>query len=381
VVAGIVAVALVAIWLMGRSDDGGSDGTDGQPATQRTLVLALASEDRDVVGAALLGTDGEQSSALLVPSKLLVDVAGGGRVPVAGSLATSDAAPGQALEDLLDVRVDGTWVLTTDGLAQLVDGLGGVVVDVTTSVTAGAVAVPEGQDQKLSGAQAAAYATHLGAGEPEPARSARLSQVLTALFAAMPEGRDDVQTQLDELADTSRSTLSPAELSARLADLAATQRSGDLGAAVLPVKEISTGGDQTMYGLDGAEATSVVEARFAGAQRPGGEDAVRVLVQNGVGTPGLGEQARHLLVDAGMRFVSGGNAATLGREKTVVAIPTDGQRDRDRAAAVAKALGLPDDVIAVGKDQPTLADVVVVLGEDFAAKVTSTAPATATTSP
>jgi hypothetical protein len=106
-----------------------------------------------------------------------------------------------------------------------------------------------------------------------------------------------------------------------------------------------------------------------------------VLVQNGVGTPGLGEQARHLLVDAGMRFVSGGNAATLGRDKTVVAIPSDGQRDRERGAAVAKALGLPDDAIAVGKDQPTLADVVVVLGEDFAAKVSSTTPAGATASP
>ncbi len=381
VVAALVAVAAIAIWLIGRGDDGGSGATEGQPPSQRTVLLALADEERDVLGAALLGTDGKQSSALLVPSQLLVDVAGGGRVPVRDFLDTGDSAPGQALEDLLDVRVDGTWVLSTQGLAGLVDGLGGIVVDVTTSVTSGQVAVPQGQGQKLTGAQAVAYATYLGRGEPEPVRAARTSQVLTGLLGAMPDSAGEVGTRLDALGATSRSTLSTPDLAARLADLVKTQRAGDLGATVLPVKEISAGGDQTIYGLDAAEAASVVESRFAGAQRPGGEDVVRVLVQNGVGTPGLGEQARDRLVDAGMRFVSGGNAATLGREKTVVAIPSDGQRDRERAAAVAKALGLPDDVIAVGKDQPTLADVVVVLGEDFAAKVSSTTPAGATTSP
>ena len=366
VAVGVVAVVAVLAWQAREPEGSAQQGPTGA-ASQRTLAMGLTDDAGKVSGAALLGTDGSTSSALLIPSRLLVDVAGGGRVPVADSLTTGDAALGQSVEDALDVRVDGTWVLSSDGLRDLVDELGGIAMDVETSVSTETVAIPAGPGQRLDGLQAVTYATFLGPDEPETARSARLSQVIGAVLAVLPQEPGEVESLLLGLADGSRVTQDVADVGEVLVQLASTAVAGSFGATVLPVQEIATGGDQVVYGLDDAELGAVLESRFAGALRPGSEDAVRVLVQNGVGTPGLGEQARERLVEAGFRYLGGGNATTLGRETTVVAIATDSQRDRDRGAAVADALGLSPDVVAVGRDAPTLADVVVVLGEDFAA--------------
>jgi hypothetical protein len=91
-----------------------------------------------------------------------------------------------------------------------------------------------------------------------------------------------------------------------------------------------------------------------------------VLVQNGVGAPGLGDDARSRLVDEGFRFVGGGNAELLGRQTSAVLVPSSSASDRELGLAVAAALGLPAEVVAVGQEAPTTAEVVVVLGADFA---------------
>ena len=52
-----------------------------------------------------------------------------------------------------------------------------------------------------------------------------------------------------------------------------------------------------------------------------GGDQITVLVQNGVGTPGLEQDAGDLLRDAGYEFLNGGNANEFGREETVVLVP------------------------------------------------------------
>ncbi|WP_461024640.1 LCP family protein, partial [Thalassiella azotivora] len=338
----------------------------GGGATQRTFVMALTDPASGVVGAALVGTDGRTTSALLMPSRLLVDVAGGGRVPLGDALATGDAAVGQSVEDALDVRVDGTWVLTTDGLQELVNALGGVAVDVPAAVTTDSVTIPAGNGQRLDGVQAVAYATYLAPEEAETARSARLSQVLTGLLSYLPSAVSDVEGLLLSLGENSRSTQPVEVLAEVLVEVKQTLTSNQYGATVLPVQEISTGDENVIYGIDEAEAGPVLQTRFSGALRPGGPDAVRVLVQNGVGSPGLGDRARDRLVEAGFRYVGGGNATSLGRDTSVVAVASDSPEDREDGLAVAEALGLPAEVVAVGRDAPTLADVVVVLGQDFA---------------
>lgn len=362
VVAGLVLTVL-ALTRGGTEEP--PDVVTGPPASTATALLTLEQEGR-LTGASVLSVGEQETAALLVPSRLVVDVAGGGRVPLAESVAVSDDAPGNAVADALDLRVDGTWVLTAEGMSQLVDDLGGVDVEVDTEVRAGDVLLVPGAEQRLTGVQAGAYATYLGDGEAEALRLARQDRVLTAIFAALPPDAGGVQELLDALGEGSRTTLPDGWLAEMLAGAAAHVRDGAYGASVLPVTEIATGGDETLYGLDDAAAAEVLDSRFAGAQRDDSQAAVRVLVQNGVGVPGLGDDARTRLVEAGFRFVGGGNAASLGRERSVVLVPSDSTADRDAGLAVAEALGLPADVVAVGQEAPTTADVIVVLGADFA---------------
>lgn len=367
VVAGVVVLAVVAVVLVlvGRDDapEAGREAT-GEAATS-TVLVALA-QDGELTGASLVAVGPGETSALLVPSRLVVDVAGAGRVPLAEALAVSGSAAGDAVADALDVRVDGTWLLTADGLAALVDAVGGVAVEVDEPVRVGDVVLEPGSAQQLTGAQAAALATTLAPDEAEAARLARQEAVLSAALEALPDDPAEVEELLTSLGDASTTTFAPDRLAQLLVEASEALADGSYGATVLPVDEIATGGDEVLYGVDDEAAAELLASRFADVQRAGAADAVRVLVQNGAGTPGLGDAARDRLVEEGFRFVGGGNAATLGRPTSSVLVPSGGQADREVGLAVAEALGLPPDVVAVGQEAPTAADVVVVLGEDFA---------------
>jgi hypothetical protein len=92
---------------------------------------------------------------------------------------------------------------------------------------------------------------------------------------------------------------------------------------------------------------------------------VRVLVQNGVGTPGLGETTRKRLIAAGLTYVNGGNAAQFGYAKSVVLIPDASTQSRREGADVAAALRLPPSSLRIAAQGQTIADVVVVVGADY----------------
>lgn len=363
----LVGALVAAVVLLGRDPAPGGTDDAGAAGPTDTLLATLADRGR-VTGAALLSVGEEETAALLVPSRLLVDVAGGGRAALAEALSVSDDAPADAVADALDVRVDLGWVLDAAGLAALVDAVGGVVVDVDADVRTAEVSLAAGLRQRLDGRQAAAYATHLAAAEAEAARLARQEEVLTALVAGLPDDVGQVEEVLAAVGPLSRpvggDTRAVAGLLVRVADH--LERDGGYGASVLPVREIATGGDEVLYGLADAEAAEVLAARFAGARRSGTGETVRVLVQNGAGTPGLEDLARERLVEAGFRFVGGGNAAVLGRRTSAVLVPQDTPRLREAGLGVVEALGLPQDVLAAGREAPTTADVIVVLGTDFA---------------
>jgi hypothetical protein len=361
-VLGVVA----AVALLGRDGEPGDGAGGAAGATAARTALVSFEDGGAVVAACVLSVTDDATAGLLVPSRLLVDVAGGGRVPLAEAAALGAGAPGKAVADALDLRVDGTWVLARDDLAGLVDSVGGVVVDVDTEVRADEVAVAAGPGQRLTGTQAVAFSATLGEQEAEAGRLARFDQVLAGLLRGLPVTGGEVQTVLTR-AGAADSTLPAGDLSSLLAAAAEHARAGTYGASVLPVTEISAGGDEVLYGLDADAAADVVRSRFAEARRQGAGEAPRVLVQNGVGTPGLADRARDRLVAAGFRFVGGGNASTLGRQESAVLVPRDGRDQRELATAVAEALGLPETAIAVGREAPTTADVVVVLGADFAA--------------
>ncbi|KQX68857.1 LytR C-terminal domain-containing protein [Angustibacter sp. Root456] len=341
--------------------------------SQQVVALAIA-RDGQLTGVSLLAAGREDGDAqqVLVPSRLLLDVPGAGRMPVAQSLAPGASAPGAAIADALEIKLAGTWVLDAAQLATLVDGLGGLTVDVDVDVPASAregaaLLASAGAGQHLGGTQAAAYATLLVGDEPEAARLARQERVVTALLAALPTDAAQRRAMVVGLAGAPHGALLARvlDVTGALHDPAARQA---LGSTVVPVHEIDTGGAVSAYGLDSAAAATMVQARLAGAAiavPPGGR--LRVLVQNGDGAPGLGDAARSKLVAAGLKYLGGGNVDGFGVRQTMVLLPDASSTSRARGMVVTRALGLPDSALRISDSSPTVADVVVVLGHDFKA--------------
>ncbi|MGL5857321.1 MAG: LCP family protein [Angustibacter sp.] len=369
----LALVAAAAGWAVLRS--AGQAPESNRPAStsaapQRLLAVVLSAE-RQVTGVSLLAAGPGGAQHILVPSRLLLDVPGAGRMPLSQALAVGAQAPTAAVADALGVRVAGSWQLDSDALAALVDAVGGVDVDVDVDVPASrskgaAILVPAGDGQKLEGELAARYAELLLDEEPETSRSARQERVLTAVLAALPVDAGARRTLLARLPDAPRG---PAldlvvALTGQLRDVA---ESGALPATGVPVREIDAGGAEVAYGLQTDAVRKLTQDRLAGAAiaEPAG-GRLRVLVRNGVGAPGLGEQARTRLVAAGLQYVGGGNVAGFGVRTTVVLIPDAGSQQRIRALRVATALGLDARALRTTEQLPSVADVVVVLGRDFA---------------
>jgi hypothetical protein len=132
------------------------------------------------------------------------------------------------------------------------------------------------------------------------------------------------------------------------------------------VTEIDTGSEVTSYGIDSGQVSAMMRSLFPAAlQEDAGGEVLRVLVENGVGTPGLVEAARARLVEDGFRFVNGGNAAEFGFEQSAVIIPDGTEQNIRRGQRVAASLGLPDSSVTTSDRGQTVADVIVILGQDF----------------
>jgi hypothetical protein len=291
-----------------------------------------------------------------------------GDTALIGGLGT----PGDALGITLDVLVDGTWRLTPDGLEALVDAVGPITVDVDVEVMgrspsgAPVVVLPAGPNQQVDGAAAVAFASYRAPGEPEEARLARFSQVLSEVLSELPASTTDVTAALDALGPESRATLSRAQLADVLVALGDVDRADDLRMQALPVTPIETGGPVPAYALDETQWASIRSTALAGSlppQQPGGE--VRVLVENGVGTPGIEQDAARMLRRAGFVFVNGGNANRFDYARTVVLIPDASQEQRDLGASVASALGVPASAVKLSPAGQQVAEVIVIIGADF----------------
>ena len=302
----------------------------------------------------------------LIPPQVLVNVPGSGSLPLGRALSSVPAQTSRdALSDLVGVIVDDGWILTVPGLTALVDGLGGVTVEVDVAVVQGQDVLLNPGAQRLDGARAAALLTYLAPGELEQARLARIQEVLDGLLDVLPATPAELAVVLQGLADGSLTSLPPPELAAFLLGLAEDDDGGKLQYDVLPVVPIDPGGGVTAFRLDTDKVPGLVDRLFAGSVPFGvREQGNRVLVLNGVGTPGLGESVRRKLVPAGFVFVGSRNAPSFGVATTQILVPaatTEAQALGQRAAA---ALGVPPTSVAT-QEFGTVADLVVLVGADF----------------
>jgi len=335
----------------------------------------LAEPGRPATSGVLLVADPVASSAdgILVPSQLLVSGPTPEGLPFGGTvLMGSPSAPGDALANGLNVIVDGTWQVSSPQLSALVDGVGGVLVDVDVDVLTPKsdgpqkVVVAAGPQQLLTGAQAVAFAQYLAPGEPEEARLARFSQVVDQLSRRLPDNQADVQALLTQTKAASQTTGTPAELAGFLVVFGKVSRQGQAEFEVIPTTPLETGGPRQLYDLDPVGVERLRQTVLAGSVPTGASgENIKVLVQNGVGTPGLVLDAGSLLSADGYTFVNGGNANSFANDKSDVLIPDSSPASVQLGQAVAKTLGLPPSSVQVTDQGSSVADVIVILGADF----------------
>jgi hypothetical protein len=368
VVVVVIVGVLLVLWLAGRGDDTPAASEVGR--TEQTVTMTLATADGPATSGALMINDPNNGSAasVLIPSRLFVQGPTPDDVPFAETVLLGDnGAPGTALADTLDVIVDDTWQVSDQMLEELVNGVDGVLVDVDADVLDGrTIVVRAGDAQLLNGSEAVAFATYLGNGEVEEARLARFSQVLDQMMQRLPTNRDALIALLTEVTSTGRSTLSVEALADFALQYGEVSRGGDAAYQTLPVNVVETGGPNPALVVDDEGLARLKSGLLADSLPPdAGGDQVTVLVQNGVGKPGLEQDAGDLLRDAGYDFLNDGNANEFGHEETIVLVPDSATASVTLGESVAETLGVPDSAVQVSDQGSSLADVIVILGKDF----------------
>ncbi|MBK5306604.1 MAG: LCP family protein [Frankiaceae bacterium] len=373
-VSGAVALAVVLVasgtFLLKRGDDSPGKPTAKQTRTQTTLLFQVQGESGDAIATALLAhdaaVDNQSGAAVLIPSQVIVTVPGTGTLQLGRALKTVPPDRSRsAVGDLLGVTVDGGWVVDVPTLSRLVDQLGGVLVDVDVPVLAARTVVLNPGSQRLDGERATTFVRYLAPGEQEQSRLARLQELLDGLLAALPRSTSQVSTLLSGLGARSIASEPAPKLASFLVGLAADGRSDALQYDTLPVVAIDPGDGVTSFRID-ADATRSLVDRLLAQSVPAGarQTGNRVLVLNGVGTPGIGDKVRSQLVPAGFVFVASRNNASFGVQKTRVLVKEATSEAQALGERVAKALGVPLDSVQTS-EIGTIADVVVVVGADY----------------
>jgi hypothetical protein len=341
--------------------------------TQRTLLLEVTGADGAGRAAALLAYDPTPRAALvLIPPHTLADVAGLGNVVLASAVRLG--GPGvarEAVSDLMGVLVDQDWTLTSETFAVLVDRVGGVVVDVDTDVVVpgrggtSTILVRAGSQQRLDGATALAYATYVAKGQDEITFQARFQAVLDAVVSALPADDGSIAATLGSLGPGSRLSWRPADLAAFLQGVRAARAADRYEPQVLPVSAIETGSGSVSFGIKVDEVGQLVRTQLADSlppNRASGDN--RVLILNGVGTPGLGADIARKLRDE-FQVVGTRNKQPFGVRESVVVVFDSSDPSLAKARRVAALLGLPAGAVRIGTQTQSVADVIVVVGSDY----------------
>jgi anionic cell wall polymer biosynthesis LytR-Cps2A-Psr (LCP) family protein len=326
-----------------------------------TLVVHLHDTDGGGSATALLvnnATTGKGTTVLL-PNDLAVSGDDGTATTLGQSVDEQGAgATRDAIDGLLGSQIKGSWRLDTPYLEILVEGVGGIVLDADATVPGAKKGddplVEKGQQRRLNGEQAIAYATHLADGEPQTAQLQRFGQVMQAVLKNLPSDTAGAKSLVKSMGMVLDPSLSEAELAASLASLSTLAKEGAYATETLAV-----GAD----GRPSEQATQkIVEDVLGGTVKsPEGATAARVSVQNGAGSAKPAETAKVALVNGGFTFVDGGQTAEPAATSEVRYADA---ADKEQAVQVAKTLGLDEKAVAEGRT-PANADVVVVLGQDY----------------
>jgi LytR cell envelope-related transcriptional attenuator/cell envelope-related transcriptional attenuator-like protein len=239
------------------------------------------------------------------------------------------------VSNLLGVWAEHYAVLEPEGLAALVDRMGGIQVDLLRALETESGTLESGTAE-LTGDQVVQYLDASG-----PNLELYWGTVLQGLFAERPRVSESDLSETDD------------PIAARRLLVAAE------GATVEPLPTVDLGGDPDapLIQADERAASELVESVF-GYRLP---QPVPVLVVNGSGRPGVGQSVAARIIPAGFRVILGQNDEEFDTRHTkVIATGSQHLDDADRAQ---RALGSGE--VAVTEVPSGLADVTIVVGTDY----------------
>ena len=376
-IAGVVVAGLVVAAAVGFGVRQATSNDKPKQVGQTTVLLSVTGNDGTAAETALLAHDDKTRKGveLLLPARVLTQVCGFGNQQLGQILALPNGVDitRTTVSSLLGgVTIDGSWVLTTAQLSRLVDAVGGITTDVDVDVIqqrpdgSRVVVVGHGSAQHLNGANAATYATYQRGGDDALANLVRLQNVLDGIVAALPHSTSAVAQIVRSLGPGAGSSIGTQRLASVLVGLASDLRRSNVAPTALPVVKIDSGSAQSSYRVDDQQTSTYVTSNLSPSLPQSSRVAhKRVLVQNGVGTPGLAVSACDKLVKAGFAFAGSGNADTFNHQTSSVLIFDHSVATAELGNSVARALGLPLDDVQVANTGQNVADVIVILGRDY----------------
>lgn len=302
--------------------------THGRPPS--LVVLSVIGAPKPLV--AVIGAGGSPPAAMGVPQGLTIEV------PGAGELATKGVAtlPGPALQVAVSNLV-GAWaqhyaVTDLTHLSAMVDRNGGLRVQLPQAVTQGTGVIGPGL-VRMTGAQVAAFM-----GAPGADTFTRWEILLAGFLSAPPSLQRADLTSTDDVAGV-QATLDGA-------------KGGQI--ETLPVELATASIRVPKYpALD-----ALMQQRFGVTRAP-----IPVIVQNGVGTPGIGEEVGRRLIPKGFRVTLSQNAVKFDQAVTQIEALGDAFLADARRARAALGVGR----VRVSPVASGIGDVQIVVGKDFTA--------------
>lgn len=316
--AGLVLVALavgtVVPQLVGEDEEGSKGSSSGNVEAQEVVAWALHAEGGESY-VAVFAAGVRPSTVLAIPAEVTINLPGQSLGTLADAAAAGDEELLEvAIENLLGAPVDTTVLTPLSSLSVIVERLGGVEVRGSAS----------------TGPDVTAYLGDIPGEAPRDQAFLRWQDVLEGVIRAAPDRPEALPEPLRPLLAGSTPSL-----------------------LALPVIDIGGG----LLRPDQEALEPLVAERFV-LTTP---DAVRLVVLNGVGIPGIGEEVARILVPEGFRLVSSGNANTFDLEVTRIIASSRG----DLQAAVRARELLGAGKIYLGNQPAGLADITVVVGRDF----------------
>ena len=335
--AAVAAVALVAAGAYGVSrlgdaagrGPGATDGAGRAQGASELLILQVVGTDDPLLAMIGDGRGDRRPGFFSVPFDLMLTVPGEGEVMASDVAGLGAETVRVAVSNTFGARADHVAVMDLEGLSDEVARGEGIRLKVPGSYVTEAGNLGPGA-VRLTGEQVVALLSL-----EEDGAEARWASVVQALLRAR------VRLGGDDLAETD--------------GIAGVRRvlRGARGAAIARFPTLTVAGSVTVPLQPDLDRQVT---RLFGARTP-----VPVIVQNGSGVPGLGQDVAAVLLPLGFRVVLSQNADLFGYERTSVVANSDGAIADARR--IKRALGVGR--VRVSQVPSGIGDITIVVGEDF----------------